>query len=182
MVYLLRHTKPHIKGGICYGQTDLELDADFHNIHLPLVISKIKQLDIKKIYTSPLIRCKGLAQSLSKELNIEPPTEDGLLMEMNFGDWELLNWDKIYNSPEGKAWFGNFLENRCPGGESFQDVVTRAYQFINKHKDLEKSLIVTHAGFIRAFAVVNNKIDINNPFSLQIEYGDIIQYYINEDA
>ena len=97
-------------------------------------------------------------------------------MEMNFGEWELKSWDEIYSSNEGKEWFDNFLNNKCPNGESFNDVVNRANKFIAKHSNLDKTLIVTHAGFIRAYAVATNKIDINNPFSLQIEYGEIIQY------
>ena len=79
MVHLLRHTKPNIKGGLCYGQTDLELDDSFSNLHLPQVISQIKLLDIQKIYTSPLIRCKKLAEQLSEELNLSTPIEDNYL-------------------------------------------------------------------------------------------------------
>lgn len=173
MVHLLRHTKPYIEPNICYGQSDIPLPRDFKTVYLPKVINEIKNLQISTIYTSPLIRCKTLAEEVANYLNIDSIYEDQRLMEMNFGEWELKSWDTIYSSNLGNEWFADFLNIRCPNGESFNDLINRAIDFNNQIDNKKNILIVTHAGFIRAFAVINNLITKNKAFSLAVKYGEL---------
>ena len=88
-IYLIRHTKPAVESKICYGQTDLPVDASF-----PQELARIKSIIPQKfdvIFTSPLQRCKTLAHNLNADRIIE----DNDLMEINFGDWEMKPYTEI---------------------------------------------------------------------------------------
>ena len=126
-LYLIRHTRPAIAKGLCYGQSDIPLTKSFHK-EAREVQDRLARCVFSKVYTSPLQRCL----LLSKELNLAAQS-DSRLMEMNFGEWENQPWDTIFNSPDGKRWFEEYLTTPCPGGESFMDVLTRVESFL---KDL----------------------------------------------
>ena len=126
-LYLIRHTRPAIAKGLCYGQSDIPLTKSFHK-EAREVQDRLARCVFSKVYTSPLQRCL----LLSKELNLAAQS-DSRLMEMNFGEWENQPWNTIFNSPDGKRWFEEYLTTPCPGGESFMDVLVRVESFL---KDL----------------------------------------------
>ncbi len=179
MVCLLRHTEPLIAPDICYGQTDLGLHRDFKSVHLPEAISKIENMQIDAVYSSPLKRCKILANEAGKVLSVTNIIEDARLMELNFGDWELKSWDTIYNSERGKIWFNNFLIEKCPQGESFADLLKRAESFYKSLRLKDRVLIVTHAGFIRASLIVSGQLKKEEAFSASAKYGELIKINID---
>jgi alpha-ribazole phosphatase len=80
---------------------------------------------------------------------------DDRLKELNFGEWENRTWDEISEMEAGKKWFTDYLNETCPGGESYHDMLHRVKNFI---ADLPQSsgniLVITHAGIIRAFQVL----------------------------
>ncbi len=126
-LYLIRHTRPAIAKGLCYGQSDIPLTKSFHE-EARGVQKRLASCVFSKVYTSPLQRCV----LLSEKLNLTAQS-DTRLMEMNFGKWENQPWDTIFDSPEGKRWFAEYITTPCPGGESFKDVVARVESFL---KDL----------------------------------------------
>lgn len=123
-LYLVRHTRPAIAEGLCYGQSDIFLRKSFHN-EAREVQKRLARCVFSSVYTSPLQRCV----LLSKELNLKAQS-DSRLMEMNFGKWENQPWDAIFASTEGKHWFENYLTAPCPGGESFIDLLARVESFL----------------------------------------------------
>lgn len=181
MLYLLRHTKPNISKEICYGYSDIELHSDFYSEHLPNVLSKLSGIKLDGIkpvslYTSPLTRCKSLANEISKELNVTDIRTNDLLMEMNFGQWELMSWKDIYELPSSKKWFDNYLYEPCPDGEAFIDLERRAKAFLDTLNDVQEDIIaVTHAGFIRAMMVVAGISSREKVFDIAVEYGDLVE-------
>ena len=123
---LIRHTKTDVPPGICYGQSNVGLADSFEDEYI-LLKEKIKGRKFDKVYSSPLKRCSILAGKLFPDKEI---IYDNRLMELNFGDWEIKPWEDIENSPEGKAWFKNYLELPCPGGESYQDMKNQIGQIL----------------------------------------------------
>ena len=102
MIYFLRHTIPEVEQGICYGQSDLMVADGFYNDELPKVIKTVEKLNVDAIYSSPLKRCKILADEISEVLGVEFVESDSFLMELNFGQWELWSWSQIFECERGK--------------------------------------------------------------------------------
>jgi len=82
-IYLIRHTTPAIAKGICYGQTDLDVTDSFEaevmsiKEHLPK--------NIQAVYSSPLQRCRKLAEAIFPKHPVQLFDD---LMELNCGDWK----------------------------------------------------------------------------------------------
>lgn len=170
MIYIIRHTKPHVKKGMCYGWTDLDVAESFID---ELEVIKEKTPDFKdyQILSSPLQRCYKLAKALCPDSNIE---KDERIKEINFGDWEGRVWNNM-ESDLVKEWCCDFVNNRVPGGESFNDLYKRVESFwndIDKKKDI---LIVAHDGVIRAFLCLLLDIPKENAFRFDFSYGTIIR-------
>lgn len=127
---LIRHTKPDAKEGVCYGRTDVGLAPSFEK-EKKAIQKKIPHEVFDAIFSSPLSRCKKLAESLFPNKQI---TFDERLLELNFGDWEGLHWDDISTSEEAEAFFNDYINTACPDGESYQDMLKRVTKFYNEIK------------------------------------------------
>ena len=140
---LLRHPQPDVAPGICYGASDLALlrdpasDAERLARDLP---------PVDRIVTSPLGRCRALADALAECLGL-PATIDATIAEMDFGDWEGQSWDDIPR-PQIDAWAGDFFDARPHGGESVADVMARVRQALSK-AERGTTLWVSHLGVYR---------------------------------
>jgi alpha-ribazole phosphatase len=177
-VYLLRHTETTLPSSICFGQTDVALSATF-----PVEARKIKkvvsELNIQACYSSPLVRCKQLAESIFKDQNLIKV--DNRLMELNFGEWEMKKWEQI-DKGEIEQWSTDFVKIACPGGESYLQLQKRVMAF---WKELQKSaqqtvLVVTHAGVIRALLSTLLEIPLERSFSITIEQGKLTKITIDK--
>ncbi|MFR9503070.1 MAG: histidine phosphatase family protein [Rikenellaceae bacterium] len=178
-IYLQRHTRPDIDPKICYGVSDIDLDPEFEEKHLPQVVERLRGVEADKIYSSPLQRCRRLALKIW-EMQQDPCKEDLIidqrLLELNFGEWELTPWDDIFETEEGKAWFEDYLNATPPRGGSFKELVAAAKEFLTEVGSSDQDVIaVTHSGFIRAAMVAAGRISLEEAFSIKIEYGDLIE-------
>ncbi len=135
---LIRHPKPLIKTGICYGWYDCPAE-DAVSVAQMLLAELPAGLPV---WTSPLIRCRTLAE----QLHLQPIIDDRLA-EMHFGDWEGRLWDDIPRA-ELDAWAADVAGYAPPGGESPRDLQRRALDFVAS-LDVPEAVIVTHAGVIR---------------------------------
>jgi len=137
---LVRHPRPEVDAGICYGRSDLPADTD------DLLRVRATLPGGLPTWSSPLQRCASLAHLL------DPPQLrlDARLAEMDFGAWELRSWDDIGRS-EVDAWAADLLHYRPGGGESVIDVARRVAAF--RAELLETghaaALVICHAGTIR---------------------------------
>ncbi|MBQ4821750.1 alpha-ribazole phosphatase [Aquimarina sp. MMG016] len=169
-IHLVRHTTPDIKKGICYGQSNLGVTDSFQSevekIHQQIPINKID-----KIYSSPLQRCKRLAETFNHQIIF-----DDRLKELNFGDWELKPWDDI-NQKEIDPWMKDFVNVQVPNGESYVMLQQRVMEFYKSlyHSSTEKIVIVTHAGPMRALIASLQEIELKDSFSIKIGYGEVIK-------
>lgn len=175
-LHLIRHTTPCIEKGICYGQTDLHLDASTFATESDAIVSKIPT-DFDVYYSSPLQRCAQLAEKLFPDFKT-----DTRLLELDFGDWEFKKWKDIPQK-ELAPWMDDFVNQPVPRGESYHDLHQRSLSFAKfiLQKPDHKIALITHAGNIRSFISFALNLPLENSFRIELNYGSIVQLELNED-
>lgn len=149
----MRHARPLIAAGICYGATDVAADAEHTQataaqlaLWLPSGLT---------VWTSPLQRCSTLAEAL---LALRPDLrlqQDARLREMDFGCWEGQPWDAIPRSAYDD-WTVDFGAARFGGRESVNELLQRVAAARAEAQALgQDTLWVTHAGVLRAMALLD---------------------------
>jgi len=138
ILHLIRHPKPLIDPGICYGRLDVAAEAP------ELLAAKLRPLLSPglPVWSSPLRRCAELALSLDIGTQL-----DARLAEMDFGAWEGRPWDDIPRA-ELDAWAADVAGYAPPGGESPLALQRRVLAFVDELA-VPEAVIVTHAGVIR---------------------------------
>lgn len=168
---LIRHTSVACGTGICYGQTDVDVAGTFEH-EAAEVHRQLSDRTFDKTFSSPLQRCTKLAYFCG----YAQPALDNRLLELHFGDWEGIPWDKISEDPNSADWFRDWINVRATNGESFFQQVQRVKDFIEELKlqSYDNVLIFTHAGVVRAVAVLLGLVEIELAFSdYRVEYGEI---------
>jgi len=171
---LVRHTTLDIEAGICYGQSDILPSVNFVE-EADIVRDKLKKLNSARVYTSPLERCRKLAEFCGFENTII----DDRLMELNFGEWELKPWNEI-KGEYAEKWFKDYYNIACPGGETLKDLVKRIKDFVNELYKVNSDNIIafTHSGPIRVFHQILNGTKAEDLFDLNIEYGGVYTFQL----
>lgn len=153
-LWLLRHARPLIADGCCYGQLDVAADAVL-TAHAAKNFSAVLPTGVV-LRHSPLQRCEQLVRALTA---LEPDLThkacaDARLQEMDFGAWEGQPWAQIPRA-EIDAWAANLATYAPGGGESLAAMLQRVKNAL-QHSWAEDSLQgqrdvvwVTHAGVIR---------------------------------
>ncbi|KRD07267.1 alpha-ribazole phosphatase [Flavobacterium sp. Root901] len=173
-VYLVRHTETICEKGICYGQSDVNIAAPFDET-FSRIISELPPE--ASIFSSPLKRCSILAKHIQQSIKTISSEEDDRLKEMNFGDWEMKNWNEI---PPGELnlWMEDFVNIQVSNGESFVELHDRVGRFLSEHiseKVKEPIIIVTHAGVIRSILCHQSKLPLKEAFQNKIDFGEVIK-------
>jgi len=143
-LHLIRHPRPDIPAGVCYGQADVGLAeaADtIANRLRPLLPARYA------LYASPLARARLLAAELGA------PVLDERLKEMHFGDWELMRYADIGTAID--TWASDPLGFHAPGGESAREMAARVLQWLDgivATPPAEPVVVVAHGGPLRAIA------------------------------
>lgn len=161
-LWLVRHPRPLVEPGICYGVSDLPAD--------PLDTTRAAQalaaaLPARcRLVVSGLQRAQQLAhavQDLRPEL--AAARVDPRLNEIDFGCWELRAWDGIARAAFD-AWTADFARHRFGGRESVAELLQRVEAALAQAQALAPGLgdedaaevadlvWITHAGVIRALA------------------------------
>ncbi|MEM0985080.1 MAG: alpha-ribazole phosphatase [Pseudomonadota bacterium] len=164
---IVRHTRPLIAEGICYGRTDLNVADTFpdeaENVTASLPV-------FERIVSSPLTRCRKLADILAEQTGLSV-TEDARVTEMDFGAWEGRPWSDIPRA-ELDAWAADFLHARPHGGESVAMLRRRVNDALSDWQSQTRStLIVAHSGVIRAARATGDTADA---FSTHVGFGEFV--------
>lgn len=148
---LVRHPKPDVASGICYGSADLgvasaEVDAVANGLNRAGLPGEAV------VHASPLARCAALASRLSPA-----PVFDERLAEMDFGRWEMQSWDQIARA-EIDAWSADLVDYRPGGGESVRDVAERVAAWLDdlQHSNVRDACVICHAGTIRLLLALHS--------------------------
>jgi alpha-ribazole phosphatase len=172
-IYLIRHTTPNVDPGICYGQADLGLADSFDKEFKMLKCHLPNTFDI--VYSSPLRRCKLLAEELSPNIIYDPR-----LQELNFGRWEMKPWNVIPEE-ELQKWMKDFVSVAVPEGENFQMLYNRVSTFYKElnNTNARTAAIIAHAGVIRAIVAIVLEIPLKNAFKLPVAYGSVTKLLLD---
>lgn len=147
---LVRHPRPEVAAGLCYGSTDVPANADeTRRVHAAL--SEAGLPGGLPVYASPLQRCADLARLLAGDKVVF----DMRLAEMAFGTWELRSWDDI-GRDEVDTWNADLLHYRPGGGESLLQVARRvaAFRAALHAAGQSEALVICHAGTMRLLAAM----------------------------
>ena len=173
---VVRHTKVDVPKGVCYGVTDVPL-ANSAPDEIERITRELQKEQFDAVFTSPLSRCRVLAEAIrpAQELII-----DHRLQELNFGDWEMVPWQEIYDLEYGKKWFDNYIYLSCPNGQSYLDMANELKSFINELQQTNHDhvLIVAHAGIIRVLMSLTHQRNPLEIFDMPVAFGGIFTFNI----
>jgi probable phosphoglycerate mutase len=154
VVLLVRHGKTPSTGKILPGRArGLHLSEEGRD-QAERAAERIAELTSrpKAIYASPLERTRETAAPIARSLGLDVTVERGLL-ECDFGDWTGKRLATLSKRKEWAQVQRNPSSFRFPGGESFSEMSTRAYDTVvtlakrNRGKSI---VLVSHADPIKA--------------------------------
>ena len=159
-LFLVRHPRPDVPDGTCYGRTDLGLAEDPAACAGRLRSLLPAQLPV---WSSPLTRCLRLAQALHPAPRIDPR-----LVEADFGAWEMSSW-KAIGRQAIDGWAADPLHFAAHGGESVAELHARVTAFL---ADLEEdAVLVAHAGVMKVAVGGLLGLPPREWLGLQFEFG-----------
>ena len=169
---LVRHPKPAVAPGTCYGSTDVGVDPDDARALLARLVATLPRH--ARLASSPLRRCADLAHALADH-GWPAPRLDARLAEMHFGDWEGRPWDDIPRE-QVDAWSADVARYVPPGGESVQMLAARATRAVlDLVAEMDGALIiVTHAGVIQTVTRTLSGAPLEGFGGTRVEYGQVV--------
>lgn len=160
ILHLIRHPRPLIAPGICYGALDVPAED-------AAAVAAVLRAELPPglpLWSSPLRRCRELAGELHTQ-----PVFDERLQEMDFGAWEGRPWDDIPRT-ELDAWAADVADYAPPGGESPRQLQQRVLAFIVTLQVAE-AVLVTHAGVIRVLQAAQSGSSLEAALACRPAYG-----------
>jgi alpha-ribazole phosphatase len=149
-VILLRHSRPAVAEGTCYGRSDLAPGPDFEAA-AATVLAGLPP--VAAVRSSPLVRCLRLAERIAATRGLALDT-DPRLIEMDFGRWEARLWAEI-DRGELDAWAADFDHARPHGGESVAMLAARVGAALRAAEPSDPPVLwVTHSGVVRAACAI----------------------------
>lgn len=151
-LWLVRHARPLIDSGVCYGALDMAADAEATLAAARNVAAALP--DRVVLLASPLQRCQQLASALcglrpDLRLQTEPD-----LAEMNFGTWEGQRWNAIPKDAF-EAWRADFGAHLFGGQESVHMLMQRVGRVWDQTRQQGQDAVwISHAGVIRVAALL----------------------------
>lgn len=147
-LFLIRHPRPDVTSGLCYGDMDVPL-LDGWQVGAESLKSALS-LDFKqpsdRCFHSPLSRAALLGEYLSDG----DSQSVAALKELDFGDWEGMCWQDIPRQEIDK-WANDIVHSAPYNGESLQVVADRVWQWWLSIKDapMKNCVVVAHSGVIK---------------------------------
>ena len=113
------------------------------------------------VWASPLRRCSEVAGQLALQTGAALRTDERL-MEMDFGDWEGRAWEQIETEQPGayQSWMTGWRHLAPPRGETLAVFEERVRSWLREQarcRELESSVLIGHAGVIRALRVLGGE-------------------------
>lgn len=179
-IYLIRHGKIDCGKEKRYiGITDLPLSGKGIN-QAEELRDYFSNIDIEKVYISPLIRCVQTSEIILGSRNLERVVIEEL-KEINMGDWEGESFAYIKSRfPEQYVSRGKYIDTFVPpGGESFyqlQQRVIPAFEHIIRSTE-GNTLVVAHAGVNRVILSKILGFPLQEIFNVCQSYGCINELF-----
>ena len=185
--YLIRHTEVAVGRAICYGNSDVEL-TDTYPAQRDRLLTVLPAAPPDAVFSSPLNRCRQLAEDLAERTRRGDIVYDDRLREYHFGDWEMLPWADIPRDALD-AWMADFVNLAPHNGDSFQSVYDRVETFWRERvlplsdADVpQTAYIVAHGGVIRALLCLFLELPLSNAYRLHLDYGAVSKLTVQNGA
>ena len=154
-VILIRHARPAMTAGLCYGRTDLELASPM-DPEPAAIVEKLAAHTPHRLLASPLQRSRLTAEAIARAARLPTVELDAQLMELDFGAWEGCQWDDIPRA-EIDQWARDLVRGNPHGGESAAELLARVTRWAPAMTTATATptacvWAVTHAGCMRALA------------------------------
>ena len=147
--WLVRHPRPEVVKGLCYGRLDVPAQPEDTERAAQTLARRLPEGLVLR--SSPRQRCLALAlrlHALRPDLVLQPP--EAWLAEMDLGDWEGRLWAEL---PEAEltAWTEDFGHYQAGGtGESVGAFLARIEAGLRAERtQTDAQVWITHAGVIR---------------------------------
>lgn len=172
---LLRHGAT--EGGSIYrGTTDSALSAE-GVVQMKQTVKGFSLASAwQKVFSSPLQRCGGFAQSYATAGNV-PLVLDKNLIEIDFGDWEGRDVSAVWRDfpQQAEAFWRNPEDNPPPGGETIAELQSRISGFLDRviAGEEDNLLVVSHGGVIRGILATVLKLPPSSWSTLQLDHASL---------
>ena len=171
-VILIRHTAVDVPVGTCYGQTDVPLKTTFEEEAAVTKAALEACGPIDHAYTSPLSRCTRLAAFCG----YADAERDPRIMEINFGEWEMMLFDDI-SDPHLQEWYADHIHTPVTGGESFMQQYERVSRFLDelRTKPWRRVAVFAHGGVLVSAQVYAGLVTPEEAFAALSPFGGLIK-------
>ncbi|MCP1469515.1 alpha-ribazole phosphatase [Sphingobium sp. OAS761] len=169
VIHMLRHGPP-LRTGLLLGH----LDEPPRVADCPVMLRRVRTVPIGRIVSSDLLRTSAQAASLARRLSV-PLHHDPRWRELDFGDWEGLSPDDIDNGALSRFW-DDPDASPPPRGERWFDLCRRVRSALAEVAD--GTLLITHAGTVRAALSVLTGIDHRGVWALDLPYRALVSVRI----
>ena len=158
-IALVRHTAVDCAPGICYGRLDLPLAPASAGRDIGAVCAQLAAFGAARIWSSPALRCRRLAEALGD------PILDDRLVELDLGAWEGKPWDEVPRADLDR-WAADPLGFAAPGGETGRMLIARLTSFFEELLTQPGDhVVVSHGGPLRVLTALAFKrpVDLLEP-------------------
>lgn len=193
-IYLVRHTPPDIKPGIMYGASNVPVHGAEFNRQMPRIDALLPPEML--VFTSPLSRCRRLADFLSMKGSGRTVIVDPRFIERDLGRWTGKMWEDIPRE-EAREFDGNYLDHwpppvmtengpvlrglnvhpRLGAGESVRAMQMRVIEGFEAAVDIAEGrdfAIVTHAGPIAVMIAYWHREALRRGITPSPACGDVV--------
>lgn len=172
MIVAVRHPRPSIDAGICYGRLDVAL-ASPAGQDAEALAKRLASRRFDEIVSSPLQRALRLACAAGTLLGL-PVRLEPRLQEIDFGSWEGVAWSAIAPH-EIDAWAADPLGYSVGGGESVNELLCRVTEVWNESVGAPPQIWITHSGPMRCLAALSQGIDVMALLQKSFAYGELLE-------
>ena len=179
-LYLVRHPRPDVIPGLCYGDQDVPLLEGWQQGAQALKQALALEYDQDKVrcYHSPLSRAALLAEYLSEGKS----HSIAALKELGFGRWEGLTWSDIPRQ-QMDIWADDIVNANPYNGESLQQVADRVWHWWSsiKDEDMEACVLVAHSGVIKVLVSLLCEWPLDKCFRIDVGFTSVTEFDIQGD-
>lgn len=175
-ITFIRHTSVDVPRGVCYGRTDVPLASSFAE-EAEAVRQRLQPTQFDSVFTSPLSR----AVRLAAYCGYPHATKEARLLELDFGEWEMRDYDTLYHSDHRFAyWCEHYCNTATPHGESVEDQARRLAEFLSDLQARSTDNVDRHYaafchGGILAIALANSQCKpLHQAFENVPPYGSVV--------
>jgi len=165
VVHLLRHGPP-LRQGLLLGHTDEPACVSDCRV----MRDRVRHLALEHVVTSDLARAARQGEHIAHDLGL-PLRLDPQWRELNFGAWDGLAPRSI--DPAALSCFWDNPEDHAPpGGERWSELRARVGEAIGRLET--RTLVITHAGAMRAALSVLTGLDDRGVWALDLPYRALL--------